>query len=198
MSRELFIRNDCSYDFLSHLETVIPEEDLVFRKHVKVVALALQGYPIQRIATTANYSAQHVSRILNDYNKMGFFALLDRRRMRKYSEQDLQRLFHLTASQLGFYLNQETVRGWLSPATHLLNPVESQQQLQPATSTVYSQPTYSYYAAKLSDRRVDTIKAVGVLILFLLFFGAVHNVVSPQHQRISPNNQGISIEPHQR
>jgi hypothetical protein len=93
------IRQDFSYDFLSCLGTLIPETDVVFRKHVKVAALAVGGYPIEFIAQNAKYAKATVIRILNDFNRRGFYALMDGRRV--YSAIELRVLLEQAATKAG-------------------------------------------------------------------------------------------------
>jgi hypothetical protein len=179
MSRNFLVRQDCPYEFLSSLENFIPDNDSVFRRHVKVAALGVFGCSNQEIAFRTKYTEQHVDNVLKEYNRKGFRALLDGRR--NYNMQEVGIWFNRTANYLGIYLTSDIVRGWFSPATDFLNHATyPQQQLQPAT-VGYSQPNYS---SPDSDSNFNWGGVFGFLFLMFIF-GSCVNMVNHQNRNDS-------------
>lgn len=126
MSRVLWVRKDCPYNFLCCLGNFIPEDDLVFRRHVKVAALGVYGCPTADIAAKANYTQQHVCRVLHDYNFRGFFALFDGRR--KYDLEEVRTWFTQTANYIDMSIDACLVKSWFEPAPELLSATNSTPQ----------------------------------------------------------------------
>lgn len=131
---DLSVRRDCPYEFLSHLETVIPEWDYVFRRHVKVAALAVAGWNLNQIAQQVGYSELHTLKILDDYNQNGFFALLDKRRKREHLIENVVPWLRYTSACLNHAYTAEHFRAWFSPAPHLLALQASQEYFDAQSS----------------------------------------------------------------
>lgn len=192
------VRSDCPYEFLSHLETEIPEQDKVFRKHVKVVALSIAGYSPRDIAKYVGYSLSHVLNILHDYNDRFFWALIDNRKKNSAEYGELVvRLLQRTATRCDMHLSEQDLY-MLFPQPQQALPSSPSQQC--SEEEVFEDPSdYSDYADYVetsarqipansgSERNGKTWMLLGAVVSFvflvLVFLFAEtdtnHNMESP-------------------
>jgi hypothetical protein len=189
------IRQDCPYEFLSHLETMIPEEDIVFRKHVKVVALAVYGYPINTITHKAKYGKATVLKILHSYNEQGFYALVDHRR--NYSWEYLIELLDRTARQMGAGISRENLVAWFKAAPHLLpNNLEPRRQYIEAARTETEDYIETTGRETSAHSSIPIGWICGVAVCIALIYGAVmKNPSQPTHNSLPLNRQNAPSQP---
>lgn len=192
------VRLDCPYEFLSHLETQIPEWDTVFRRHVKTAALAVYGYSPDYISQIVNYGKSHVVGILKDYNHRGFYALLDNRR--RYDPQELGQLLRRTAQCIGWELEREHFQMWFGSAHSL--PSTTSHQYEVGASTSEPEEYVETEATYTSDYSPDSLNLgwgpfIAFMVLLLGLFGIATSANRKNEPAPSnvPKNQVVPFQP---